>query len=102
MKKSIALALCFILTACILIGCGRKKNHQTTDTTTTPTTLTTHTTGNTTPSNDGTVPSSSSVTQNDVDTTTLPSTGNDNTDDNSNIGRSRSNVHHPRINGRLR
>ena len=99
MKKFIAMTLCIILAACVLVGCGRKRNQQTTDTTTTPTTLTTHATNNTTPSTEGTVPSSSFMSQDEGDTTSHPSSSNDNMDGNSDIGRSRSHSQFPHMNG---
>lgn len=99
MKKFIPIALCFIMAASVLTGCGRKKNHQTTDTTTTTTTLTTHTTMNTDPSIDTTVPTSSSVTQDEAGVASTPGIGNDNMDSNPAAGRSRYHGTLPHING---
>lgn len=100
MKKFITMALCFVLAACVLIGCGRKKNDQTTDTTTTPTTFTTQpTTNSTAPTTDGTVPSTSTDTQGEQETSSVPGIGNDNMGENSDDSRSRSHSQFPRMNG---
>lgn len=104
MKKLIAMAVCLVLTTCVLAGCRRTENKKTTDTTTTPSTVTTpHTTSSMAPTSEATLPTTNSGTQ---DTPNVSSNPNDNNGGDiggsTENGDTRSRAHYPSVNGSSR
>ena len=89
MKKFVTMALSFLLTACVMVGCGRQMDNQTPETTST----TTHTTA-------VTMPTTSSMPLDTPEDSTMPSNGNGSTDENANRSRTHRKIPHMNITNR--
>ena len=97
MKRFIAMAICFALAACAMVGCRRTEDMKTTVPTTTHPTITTHTTNSVAPTTENSLPTSSSENQNTSETSSMPTDNDNAAGENGNKESSRARTHFPTV-----